>query len=164
MTLFADLLTGKFFRFRLASGTDVLAGTSNKVIVTPKSLKDAGVVPSSLVGSIPFVLSQDVYSSSTVFALGSTYGILPPAASNLIAKFHIYGKVDFNCAGEIGLWDVATGNIVNGSVVSFNVNSYQIRSSNTFTIIPGRVYTFAIRRTSFQAGFIYLRCATLTTV
>ena len=163
MTLFADLLTGKFFRFRLASGTDILAGTSNKMIVTPKSLKDAGWAPSSLSASIPFVLSQDAYTSSTVFAPGSTFGILP-AASNLNAKFHIYGKVDFNCAGEIGLWDVATGNIVNGSVVSFNANSYQIRSSATFLIIPGKVYTFAMRRTSFQAGFIYLRCATLTTI
>jgi hypothetical protein len=164
MTLFADLLTGKFFRFRLAAASDILAGTSNKMIVTPKSLKDAGWVPPSLSGSIPFVLSQDAYTSSTVFAPGSTFGILPAAASNLNAKFHIYGKVDFYCAGEIGLWDVATGNIVNGSVVSFNANSYQIRSSATFLIIPGKVYTFAIRRTSFQAGFIYLRCATLTTV
>ena len=93
MTLFADLLTGKFFRFRLASGTDILAGTSNKMIVTPKSLKDAGWVPSSLGISIPFVLSQDVYSSSTAFAVGSTYGILPPVASNVNAKFHICQKI-----------------------------------------------------------------------
>lgn len=163
MTLIADLLTGKFFRFRLAVGSDIIAGTSNKMLVTPKSLKDAGWVPISGNVSLPFLLSQEVFVGSTSFSPGSLYGILP-AAANYTAKLHAYAKADNGSAGEIALWDIAAGSMVNGSQISFNSSSYQLKSSSNFTVTPGKVYTFALRRTSFQAGIIYLRTALLVTL
>lgn len=163
MTLIADLLTGKFFRFRLAAGSDVIAGTSDKMLLTPKCLKEANIIPGIAKPSIPFMLTQEFFTGNTSFVPGSLYGILP-AATKYTAKLYAYAKVDNGSNGEIALWDVAAGSMVTGSQISFNSSSYQLKSSSNFTVTPGKVYTFAIRRTSFQAGIIYLRTALLVTL
>jgi hypothetical protein len=164
MTLFADLLTGKFFRFRLATAADVIAGTSNTMLLTPKCLKDAGVTAAVDKPSIPFMLSQEVFTSFSSFSPGSLYGILPATSSVLHAKLYAYARADNGSTGEIALWDVAANAIVSGSQVSISSSSYQLKNSPEFAVTPGKVYTFAIRRASFQTGFTYLRTALLITL
>jgi hypothetical protein len=169
MPLISDLLTGKFFRFRLASGADVLVGTSQKHLVTPKSLLDAGLVPPSSGGSagasIPFVLNQQVVANFTSFSAGSHYGILPAAPSPLSARLYAYCNADpGGAAGEVCLWDVAANSMVSGSVITVNAVPLTLYQSAVFNVAPGKVYTYALRRTNTLATFIYLRSALLVIV
>lgn len=165
MALLTDLLTGRLLKLRLASGADVLAGISEKHLVTPKSLSDAGLVPPGSGGgsgiSIPFVLDQNVFGGFTTFSPGTHYGILPSGGGTLQAKLYAYGYTDFGTPGQACLWDVAANSQVAGSTVTLDSSSAALKVSALFNVTPGKVYTYALRRGSGSSGFAYLRSALL---
>jgi len=167
MGRFLDLLTGKLYSFANTTGLDVNAGTSDKHIVTPKSLASSDVFCNT---SLPLVLPS-VFSTKSallvvntnVLALPLNGNFFPSRSSSIKAQYFANVMVDAGLTGELCLVDVAANSIVAGSTLSFSNSSYITLSSNVFNVEAGKAYSFAIRRVSGSSSkFVYLRGATLT--
>ncbi len=165
MGVLTDLLSGRLFRFKSALGTDVNLGTSDKLILTPKSVKDSELIREAVV-TVSFPLDTAASSSNATFAFGTRWEIMPPTgndfgftarANQFSARLHIYGKVDSGATGEVCLVDAATGSIVNGSSIIISSTSYSILSSSPFTIDSNKLYTYGLRRVTgalFTSAFL----------
>lgn len=167
MERFIDLSTGKLYRFKQAVGSDVNKGLSDSLILTPKSLAESNLLCNT---SIPLVLHSPFKTKSALFAVNSHVLVIPlngcfyPNRSvNIKAQYFANAYAHSGLSGELCLVDIATRNIVNGSILSFSNSSYQTLSSSVFTVESGKVYSFALRRTKGATSkMVYLRGATLT--
>ena len=167
MGRFLDLLTGHFYSFRNANGADVNLGTSDKLIVTPQSLKQSDVFCNT---SIPLVLPSLFRTKSALFVLNSNVLVIPtngyffPNRSNSI-KTQLFANtiVDLGLVGELCLVDLSTNTIVPNSTISFKNSSYATTSSKVFYVEAGKVYSIAVRRVSGNSSkFVSVRALTLT--
>ncbi len=167
MTLLSDILTGRLLKLRLASGVDVLQGTSNRMLVTPKSIADAGLLNggggtnSFSSKELSFVLNQTFFTEANTFVWSQHNGIVPPSSAPLTGKLFVFGSVDFGTLGEACLWDVATLSQVPGSVMTINTVTSNIFSSAEFPLPANKAYTFAIKRITPLNGRVNLRSALL---
>jgi hypothetical protein len=159
----------------MATGADVDAGTSDKLLVTPKSLKDSQVgdtLPNETVSVMPFYISSfGMVNNQTTFDVGDHYIPTPDSGNGYFytnrgnvftARLFVYGRIDISGTGEACLWNVSDNVQVIGSTVSFSVNQYALFKSGDFTILPNKVYAVALRRSSFTATNAYLRAALVT--
>lgn len=176
MSLISDILTGKLFKFRIASGADVDTGTSDSLLVTPKSLKDSqlGTINpgNETVAVMPFSLPNlSLLSGSTSFTLSEYYQLTPDNGNGYFytgrgnvftARLFVYAKIDISGTGEACLWNVTDNAAVAGSTVSFNTTQYTLFKSADFTMLPNKVYTVAVRRSSATATIAYVRSALVT--
>jgi hypothetical protein len=156
MSIIADILTGKLFRFKTATGPDVDAGVTDKKIVTPVSILASSFL-SERTSVLHFPSASDVNTSSTNFQPGAIYNLtsstgnhyfLTNRQNSFTAKFFAYVKADSGAAGEICLWDIGASAIVTGSTIAFNNTGFSILASGEFSIQANKVYTYAIRKTS----------------
>ena len=167
MGRFLDLLTGKLYSFANTKGSDINAGTSDKHIVTPKSLATSDVFCNT---SLPLVLPSVFSTKSALFVVNPNVLVVPmngnffPNRSTLIkAQCFANVQTDAGLTGQLCLVDLATNSIVNGSTITFSNNTYRTQSSIVFTIEAGKAYSFALCRTSGSSSkYVYLRGATLT--
>ncbi len=167
MGRFFDLLTGHLYSFRNANGADVNLGTSDKLIVTPQSLKQSDVFCNT---SIPLVLPSLFTTKSALFVVNSNVLLIPtngyffPNRSNTI-KTQLFANtiVDAGLTGEICLVDLSNNTIVPNSTISFTNSTYSTISSNVFFVEAGKAYSIALRRSLGNASkFVTLRALTLT--
>jgi hypothetical protein len=167
MGRFLDLLTGHLYSFRNANGADVNLGASDKLIVTPQSLKQSDVFCNT---SIPLVLPSLFRTKSALFVVNSNVLVIPtngyffPSRSNNI-KTQLFANtiVDAGLIGELCLVDLSNNSIVANSTTSFNNSTYATISSNVFFVEAGKAYAIAIRRSfGIASKFVSLRALTLT--
>ena len=167
MGRFLDLLTGHLYSFRNANGADVNVGTSDKLIVTPQSLKQSDVFCNT---SIPLVLPSLIKTKSALFVVNSNVFVIPtngyffPNRSNSF-RTQLFANtiVDAGLIGELCLVDLSNNSIVPNSTVSFKNSSYSTISSNVFFVEAGKAYSIALRRLSGNTSkFVSLRALTLT--
>lgn len=167
MGKFLDLLTGHLFSFKNASGADINLGTSDKLIVTPQSLKYSDVFCNT---SIPLVLPSVFKTKSALFIVNSNVLVIPtngyffPNRTNSI-KSQLFANtiVDAGLIGELCLVDLSNNTIVPNSTISFNNIGYTTVSGNVFFIEAGKAYSIALRRVSGNTSkFVSLRALTLT--
>jgi len=171
MSIFTEILSGKLFKLRTASGTEADSGTSDKLIVTPKSLHDSSYLKEAA-SSICFDMDSAIQVATTTLTIGNRYALTAPTGNGYFfsgrgnsfsAQLTIYAKVDSGAVGEISLVDISTGLAVSGSQISVNSTSYVIDSSGVFTIQAGKVYSYAMRRLSGGIlANVYLRTALIT--
>ncbi len=174
MSIISDILSGKIFKFKTASGADVDAGTSDKLIVTPSSLKNssAGTV-NETVATMHFGMSNSpLFTNSTFFTLADHYELTPDSGNGYFytgrgnvftARLFVYAKIDnLGGTGEICLYNVSDNVVVSGSTVSFNTTQYAIYKSADFTLLPNKAYAIGVRRSSAFATNAYLRAALAT--
>jgi hypothetical protein len=167
MGRFLDLLTGHLYSFKNANGVEINVGDSDKLIVTPQSLKQSDVFCNT---SIPLVLPSLFTTKSTLFVLNSNVLVIPtngyffPNRSNSI-KTQLFANtiVDAGLTGELCLVDLSNNTIVPNSIISFTNSSYATISSNVFFVEAGKAYSIALRRSAGNATqFVTLRSLTLT--
>ncbi len=167
MGRFLDLLTGHFYSFKNANGADVNVGTSDKLIVTPQSLKQSDVFCNT---SIPLVLPSVFKTKSALFVVNSNVLLIPtngyffPNRSNTI-KTQLFANaiVDAGLTGELCLVDLSNNTVVPNSTISFTNSTYATISSSVFFVEAGTAYSIALRRSLGTASkFVTLRALTLT--
>lgn len=169
MSLIMDLLSGRLFKFRLASASDINQGTSDKMLITPKGLADSQLFT---VASVPFVMSAPFVVTSTNWTVAPYQALIPTwgtdylfirRANQFTARFFINCITDWNCAGEVTLWDIAANAPVGGSSIFVGQNSWMILPASLFYLNAGKVYSFAIRKTiPSSTGNITVASALLT--
>ena len=153
-----------FRQVGMASPDDpVVVGSSNRQMKSEARQsafnKNFGTTPGSVMEGnevaafLQFLMSQEVTSGSSSFSPGVEYGIIPDngyyytgRAASYTARLYAYVKADSGVTGEAALYDVAAGAVVTGSTISFTSNSYALLQSADFTLLPGKVYTYALRR------------------
>lgn len=164
---FLDILTGRIFNFKVAAGADVNAGTSDKLIITPKALSGSDVFCNT---SIPLVLPASLSAKSSAFTTSDYFfntpvnGFFFPNRKSIIkTQLFCFTMADSGGTGEICLQDVITGATVPGSTFSFKNISWANANSAVFEIEAGKMYTIAIRRSAGTGNkAVQLRSAILT--
>lgn len=174
MSIISDILSGKLFKFRTAAGTDVDQGTSDKLIVTPLSLKNSALGSGNeAVASMHFGISNPpLFTNSSFFTLADQYQITPDTGNGYFysgrgniftAHLYAYAKIDnFGGSGEVCLYNVSDNVVVSGSTVSFSSTAYGIFKSADFTLLPNKAYTVGVRRSSVFSTNAYLRTVLVT--
>ena len=167
MGLFLDILSGRIFNFRNAKGSDINAGVSDLLIVTPKALIGSEVFCNT---SIPLVFTSPLSTKTTTFT-SSTYQVVIPNNGFLFPnrgskiKLQVFANViaDVGSTGELCIWDANANIAVANTNFSFTNTSWTIVSSNIFLLDAGKVYTLAIRKkTGTNMLGVQLRSATMT--
>ena len=160
MSIIADILSGRIFKFKTALGSDVDAGTSDKLLVTPLSLKSSGLGSGNeTVASMHFGISNPpLFTNSTFFSLADHYEITPDSGNGYFytgrgnvftARLFVYAKIDNpGGVGECCLYNVSDNAVVAGSTVLFNATQYAIYKSADFNLLPNKAYAVAVRRYS----------------
>lgn len=164
---FLDILSGRIFNFRNANGTDINAGVSDKLIVTPKALSQSDVFSNT---SISLVLSASLSSktgsntNSTAFFLIPTNGyFFPNRKTKIQAQLFAFAIADTASTGEICLVDAQTNTIIPNSTFSFSNTTWTCVNGNIIEIEAGKMYTIAIRKSiGSSTKTVQLRAATLT--
>lgn len=168
MGYFLDILTGKLFNFRNAKGSDINAGVSDKLIVTPKALVDSDQFSNT---SIPLVLPSVFTTKSALLVVNSNVFVLPTNGyfflnrqNKIKAQLFVYAIVDAGLIGEFCIVDIATNSIVANSTTTINNSTYAcVGSSNIIELEAGKAYSIALRRVSGNSTkFVSIRAATLT--
>ena len=169
MGLFADLLSGRLFKFRIAKSTDIDQGTADNMLVTPKGLAESQLFT---VASIPFVLPQPFVVTSTNWTVAPYQALVPTfgtdylyikRANQFTARFFINCITDWGCAGEVALWDINANAPIGGSHIFVGQNSWMILPASLFYLTAGKVYSIAIRKTiPSSSGNIQVASALLT--
>lgn len=167
MGRYLDLFTGKIFSFRNAKGSDVNAGTSDKLLVTPFALLKSD---SYCNVGLPIVYSSVLSTKSALFVVSSQVVVIPTnsffyqSRSNTIqAQLFCNVSVDAGLRGEICLVDLGNNSIVPNTTVQFTNATYTTISTNVFSVEAGKSYAIAIRREPGASNkFVYLRGATIT--
>lgn len=167
MGRYLDLLTGKFFSFRNANGTDVNAGVSDRLLITPLALaKSDSFSNIGLSITYPSVLS----TKSALFVVSGQSVVIPtnsfffPSRSNIIqAQLFCNVNVDAGLKGELCFVDLSNNTVVPNTTVQFTNSTYTTIATNVFSVEAGKTYAIAIRRESGASNkFVYLRAATMT--
>lgn len=168
MGYFLDILTGKLFNFRNAKGSDVNAGISDKLIVTPKSLVDSDQFSNT---SIPLVLPSVFTTKSALYVQNSNVFVIPTNGyyflnrqQKIKTQLFAYAIVDAGLVGELCIVDIATNSIVANSATQFKNTEYScIASNNLIELEAGKAYSISLRRVSGNSTkFVSVRAATLT--
>lgn len=167
MARYLDLLTGRLFNFRNAKGSDVNAGISDKLIVTPFALAKS---ESHCNIGLPIVYASVLSTKSALFVVSSQVVVIPansffyPNRSNTIqAQLFASVNADAGLRGELCLVDVGNNSIVPNTTVQFKNATYATISTNVFNVEAGKSYAIAIRRESGASNkFVYLRGVTIT--
>jgi hypothetical protein len=174
MSIISDILSGKLFKFRTATGSDVDAGTSDKLIITPLSLKNSSLGSGTeAVASMHFGISNPpLITGSTFFSLADHYELTPDTGNGYFytgrgnvftARLFVYAKIDNpGGLGEACLYNVSDNTVVSGSTVSFGTTAYVNYKSADFNLLPNKAYAVGIRRSSAFATNAYLRAALVT--
>ncbi len=167
MGLFLDILTGRIFNFRNAKGTDINAGVSDALIVTPKALVGSEVFCNT---SIPLVFTSPLANKTTTF-LVSTYQVVIPSNGFLFpnrgskVKIQVCANViaEGGSTGEVCIWDVYANVQVPSTNFSFSNAGWAIVNSPIYLLNAGKVYTLAVRKvTGVNSANVQLRSATMT--
>ncbi len=167
MGLFLDILSGRIFNFRNAKGSDINAGVSDLLIVTPKALIGSEVFCNT---SIPLVFTSPLSTKATTFT-ASTYQVVIPNNGFLFPnrgskiKIQVFANViaDAGSTGELCIWDTNANIAVANTNFSFTNTVWAIASSPIFLLDAGKVYTLAIRKkTGTNMLGVQLRSATMT--
>jgi hypothetical protein len=167
MGLFLDILTGRIFNFRNAKASDVNTGTSDNLIVTPKSLAGSEVFCNT---SIPLVFTSPLSTKTTTFT-ASTYQVVIPSNGFLFpnrgtkVKIQVFANViaDIGSTGELCIWDANANVAVANTNFSFTNTGWAIVGSPIYLLDAGKVYTIAIRKkTGTNMLNVQLRSATMT--
>lgn len=164
---FLDILSGRIFNFRNASGKDINAGTSDKLIVTPKSLFQSDVFSNT---SIPLVLSASLNSRTNLFVAPPDFFLIPTNGfffpnkkTKIQAQLFAFAIADTGCTGEVCLVDAATSTVVPNTTFAFTNTSWLCVNGGLIEVEAGKMYTLAIRKTVGAASkTVQLRAATLT--
>jgi hypothetical protein len=167
MARYLDLFTGRLFNFRNAKGSDINAGTSDKLIVTPLALAKS---QSYCNVGLPIVYASVLSTKSALFVVSNQAIVIPTNSffyqnrSNTIqAQLFASVNADTGLRGEICLVDLGNNAVVPNTTVQFTNTNYTTLSTNIFTIEAGKSYAIAIRRESGASNrFVYLRGATIT--
>lgn len=168
MGYFLDILTGRVFNFRNAKGTDINAGSDDRLIVTPKALAESDVFCNT---SIPLVLPTTFTTKSALYVINNNVFVVPTNGfffphrkPKIKAQLFAYAMADKGLVGELCLVDIATTKIIAHSTISFQNNTYAcISSSDLIELEAGKAYSLAIRRTSgVSTKSVSVRAATLT--
>lgn len=136
MSLLSDILSGRLFNFKTAQGSDIDAGTSNKLLTTPLSLATS---------SLCFRQTGSASAGDPV-VVGS---------SNKLMKSEVRGTAFNKDLGTTG-GTVMEGNEVT-AFVPFTIGSQLSMNVNTFSpgtdrqIIPPNNYCYAGRAATFLA-------------
>jgi hypothetical protein len=164
---FLDILSGRIFNFRNATGEDVNAGTSDKLIVTPKALSKSDAYSNT---SIPLVFASSLSTKSSSFTANQfsfvvpTNGFFFPNRKPLIqAQLFVYVIAEAASTGEICLVDPVTNAVVQNTTFSFNNTAWACIAGNITTVEAGKAYTIAIRRSAGSSGkTVQVKAAILT--
>ncbi len=167
MGYFLDILTGKLFNFSNAKGIDINAGTSDKLIVTPKALADSDQFCNT---SIPLVLPTVFSTKSALFVVNTNVFVLPTngyfflnRSTKIKAQLFGYTIVDAGLVGEVCIVDIGTNKIVANSTTAFKNTIYSCIASNIVELEAGKAYSIALRRVSGTASkSVSVRAATVT--
>lgn len=172
ISVISDLLSGRLFRFKTAKGSDVELGTSDKLLMTPKSFKDSYFFGINSVSHLSFGLDSQLSTNSQTVVIGTRFELIAPTGDSYFfsgrgnsfsARLMVYAKADSGAAGEISLIDAASGQVVTGSTIPVTQTSLTVLSSGVFTISSAKVYTYGYRKASGGLfSNIYLRSALLT--
>lgn len=164
---FLDMLSGRIFNFRNAKGADINAGTSDKLIVTPKALSESDAMSNA---SIPLALPSSFTSKSNTFSPNLFVFVVPTNGyffqnrkTKIKAQVFAYALADSASAGEICLWDVEVNAPVPNTAFPFKNNAWECISSPVIEIEAGKLYTIGLRRSSgIQTKTVQVKAATLT--
>lgn len=164
---FLDILSGRIFNFRNASGADINAGISDKLIVTPKALSQSDVFSNT---SIPLVLSASLISKNNIFLATSDFFLIPTNGfffpnrkSKIQAQLFAYTIADSGCTGEVCLVDALTSTVVPNTTFSFTNTAWSCVNGGLIEVEAGKIYTIAVRKTiGSSSKSVQLRTATIT--
>lgn len=167
MGIFLDILSGRIFNFRNANGTDINAGISDELIVTPKALSQSDVFSNT---SIPLVLSASLSSKTSTLTLATSFFLIPTNGyffpnrkTKIQAQIFAYTIADSGCTGEISLADANTSNVIPNTSFTFNNTTWSCVNGGLIEVEAGKMYTLAIRKTSGSSNKgVQLRAATIT--
>lgn len=167
MGSFLDILSGRIFNFRNATGADINAGTSDKLIVTPKALSQSNAFSNT---SIPLVLPALLTSKINTFVASPYYFLIPTNGyyfpnrqSKIQAQLFAFTIADSACTGEVCIADAVTGIIIPNSTFAFSNTSWVCVNGTNVELEAGKMYMIAIRRSiGTSSKLVQLRAATLT--
>jgi hypothetical protein len=163
---FLDILSGRIFRFKNATGDDINAGASDKLIVTPEALSKSDAFSNA---SIPLALPASFNTKSNSFVPCPYVFVIPTNGffysgrqPMLQAQVFAFAKAEADSTGELCLIDAQTKQEIEGSKISFANSSYACLATSVFEIENGKLYTIALRRSSATSKTVEVRAATLT--
>lgn len=167
MANFLDILTGKFFKFRTATGADIDAGISDKLIVTPESIAHSNAMSNT---SIPLVLPslftskvKTFYATTYVFVIPTNGYFFTNKKTKIQAQLFAFAIADKSCKGEICLVDALTNTVVPKTTFSFGNTKWKCVNGGLFEVEAGKIYTIGLRRSVGTGNkLVQLRAATLT--
>jgi hypothetical protein len=167
MANFLDILSGRIFNFRNATGADVNAGTSDKLIVTPKAIAQSNAMSNTSISLVlPSLLTSKITSfvaNPYVFVIPTNGYFFPNRQAKMQAQLFVYVIADAACTGEICLVDALTNTIVPNTTFSFTNNSWVCVNGTIIELEAGKIYTIALRRSlGSSSKLVQLRAATLT--
>lgn len=167
-----DLFSGRLFGFKSASGADVDLGTSDRLIVTPKSLGESRLNHLPALGQIQFAMDGAVQVASTTLTLGSKIVMLAESAAYFFqsggatrvdARLSVLARVDNASTGQIALANAITGQVVPGSEILINSTTLAQYTSGIFQLDMAQSYSYAMRRlTGSVLSATTLRTALIT--
>ena len=164
---FLDILSGRIFNFRNATGEDVNAGTSDKLIVTPKALSKSDAYSNT---SIPLAFASSLSSKSSsftanpfVFVVPTNGFFFPNRKPTVQAQLFVFVIADAASTGEICLVDAVTNAVVPNTTFSFSNTAWACISGNLTTVEAGKAYSIAIRRSlGSTSKTVQIKAANLT--
>jgi hypothetical protein len=164
---FLDILSGRIFRFRKATGDDINAGSSDELIVTPQALSKSDAFSNA---SIPLALPASFSTRSSSFVLSDFVFVVPTNGffysarkAKLQAQLFVFANAEAGSEAEVCVVDAQTAQLVNGSTFQLSNISFECKSSKVFEIDAGKLYTIALRRSSgISSKAVNVRAATLT--
>ncbi|MFL5763893.1 MAG: hypothetical protein ACJ77K_08140 [Bacteroidia bacterium] len=164
---FLDILSGKIFRFKNANGSDINAGVSDKLIVTPEALSKSDAFSNT---SISLVLPASLVSKSNTFTANAASFIIPanggffPKRKSIVqAQLFAFVLCDAGTSGELCVWDANTNAAVPNTNFSFTNTAWVCVNGNIIELEAGKIYTIALRRlTGTSPKAVQVKAATLT--
>lgn len=167
MANFLDILSGRIFNFRNATGEDINAGTSDKLIVTPKALEQSNAMSNTSISLVlPSLFTSKITSLLTnpnVFVIPTNGYFFLNRQAKMQAQLFVFAIAETGCTGEVCLLDALTNTIVPNSTFSFSNTTWVCVNGTIIELEAGKIYTIALRR-SLGSGskLVQLRAATLT--
>ena len=167
MGSFLEIVSGKLFRLRTASKSDVDAGTSDKLIVTPLSLSQNSSISNA---SFTLVLPSSWSCSLTTFSYSPNAFVMPTNGffypnkqSSIQAQLFVYGLADLGATAEVCIVDAVTNVAVAGATFTFNNTAWGCTASAVFQVQAGKAYTIALRKSlGLLFNAVQLKAATIT--
>jgi hypothetical protein len=164
---FLDILSGKIFRFKNASGSDINAGVSDKLIVTPEALSKSDAFSNT---SISLVLPASLSSKSNIFTVNpvniiipTNGGFFPKRKAVVQAQLFAFVICDAGCSGELCVWDANANAAIPNTNISFTNTAWACVNGSNIELETGKIYTLAIRRLiGSSTKTVQVKAATLT--